>query len=157
MKTIVLYDSRFGNTQKIAEAIGKGIGNDTSVKKVSEVTPEEVSSLDVLVVGTPVHGGRASQDMQAFLKKMKSDSLKGVKVATFDTRFEKNKQGLGLKLVMAIAGYAAGRVASDLVKKGGEVAADPAGFIVTGKEGPLKEGEIERAEKWGKLVVKSLG
>ena len=51
---------------------------------------------------------------------------------------------------MSVIRYAAERIAKDLVKKGGRLVAEPEGFIVENKEGPLKQGELERASKWAK-------
>ena len=49
---------------------------------------------------------------------------------------------------MSVIRYAAPRLAKELEKKGGKLVAEPEGFIVENKEGPLKQGEIERATKW---------
>ena len=70
---------------------------------------------------------------------------KGKSVAAFDTRFELESQGVGLRLLMSVIRYAAPRLAKALEKKGGKLVAEPEGFIVENKEGPLKEGELERA------------
>jgi hypothetical protein len=55
---------------------------------------------------------------------------------------------------MGLIGYAAGRIASGLTSKGGRLIAKPEGFIVDGKEGPLKEGELERAAAWARSLQK---
>ena len=73
-----------------------------------------------------------------------------MRVAAFDTRFEAEEQGVGLRLLMSVIRYAAERIAKDLAKKGGKHVAKPEGFIVENKEGPLKQGELERANKWAK-------
>jgi hypothetical protein len=67
-------------------------------------------------------------------------------VAAFDTRI----QAKWVKLF----GYAAGRIAGRLKEKGGLLVSSPEAFFVKGKEGPLKEGELERAADWAKEVVK---
>jgi len=65
-------------------------------------------------------------------------------VAAFDTR-------LTTRLV-GIFGYAAARIANSLKRNGGTLIASPEGFFVKGKEGPLKEGELERAARWAKEI-----
>jgi flavodoxin I len=75
-----------------------------------------------------------------------------MRVAAFDTRFESEDQGIGLRLLMSVIRYAAQRVAKDLAKKGGSLVAEPEGFIVENKEGPLKQGELERASKWAQQL-----
>jgi hypothetical protein len=69
-------------------------------------------------------------------------------VTSFDTR-----NGTHLAKLF---GYAAGRIAAILEEKGGSLAVPPEGFIVDGKEGPLKKGELERSGLWAKEIVKSL-
>jgi flavodoxin I len=146
MKTLVVYDSTYGNTEKIAKAIGSAITGEIKVLRVGEVNPAELNLFDLLVVGSPTQGGRATQPIQDFLNKLPDSALKGVNVSAFDTRFS-------IKIAK-IFGYAAGKIASSLKTEGGNVIAPPEGFLVTGKEGPLKEGELERAASWGKELEK---
>ena len=54
---------------------------------------------------------------------------------------------------MSVIHYAAERIARELTKKGGRLVAEPEGFIVEQKEGPLKQGELERADHWAKAMM----
>jgi len=150
MKAFIIYDSIYGNTEKIAQAIGNGLTGEVKVVRVGEVNPTELKTCDLLILGSPVHGGRATPAIDAFIKKLPANSLQRKSVAAFDTRFESEDQGVGLRLLMSVIRYAAERIAKDLVKKGGRLVAEPEGFIVENKEGPLKQGELERASKWAK-------
>lgn len=152
MKALVIYDSVYGNTEKIARAIADGLTGEVKVVPVGTMNASEVRSFDLLIVGSPVHGGRATPAIDAFLKQLPAHSLEGKSVAAFDTRFEAEEQGVGLRLLMSVIRYAAERIARELVKKGGTLAAEPEGFIVEQKEGPLKEGEQERASRWAKTM-----
>jgi len=147
MKTLVVYDSMYGNTEQIARAIGSGITGDVSVVRVGEAEPQQLEAIDLLVVGSPTQAGRATMPVQTFLSKVAAPAVKGVKVAAFDTR-------IPAKWVM-IFGYAAGRIARSLKNSGGNLIAEPEPFFVNGKEGPLSEGELERASSWGKAVAGS--
>jgi len=147
MKTLVLYDSLHGNTEKIAKAIGAALTGEVKVLRVGEVNASELRSFDLLFVGAPTHGGRASPAMSEFLDKVQARGLDGVNVAAFDTRHTSK--------LTVIFGYAAGRIAKSLKKKGGTLIVSPEGFLVTGTEGPLKEGELERAAAWAKEIVQS--
>ena len=60
-----------------------------------------------------------------------------------------------LSLLKDILGYAAGRIANRLERKGGYLAAEPEGFIVEDSEGPLKKGELERAAIWARRIIES--
>jgi flavorubredoxin len=66
MKTLVIYDSFFGNTEKIALEIGAGFGERGEVETlpVSQVTPEKVQGLDSLIVGSPTRGFRPTKRFQ---------------------------------------------------------------------------------------------
>lgn len=58
MKALIVYDSMYGNTEKIAKSIGGAITGDVKVLRISEVIPSELESLDFLIVGSPTQGGR---------------------------------------------------------------------------------------------------
>jgi flavodoxin len=153
IKTLVIYDSLYGNTEKVAKVIASAVGGEA--KPAGNVDPSELNSLDLLIVGSPTHGGRPSPKTQEFLNKIPNNSLNNFKFVAFDTRFEKREHGVGLQLVMGVFGFAAGRIAKALESKGGKLVAEPEGFIVEGKEGPLKEGELDRAATWAKGILES--
>lgn len=152
MKALVVYDSIHGNTEKVARAIGEALGAETV--KADAVRPEQLAGLDLLVVGAPTHGGRPSPNAAAFLKGLAGGSLSGVRVAAFDTRTppEVLKSGF-LRLLVRVLGWAGKRIAKSLTAAGGQLVAEPEGFIVLDREGPLKEGELERAVAWGRKLA----
>ncbi len=149
MKALIVYDSVYGNTEKIARAIAEAItpSGEVKVLRAGEANPSELASIDLLIVGSPTHGGRPTPAIQGLLNKVPERSLQGINVAAFDTRTP-------TKLV-AVFGYAAGRLARNLKRKGGALIASPEGFFVTGTKGPLKEGELERAAGWAKGILES--
>lgn len=142
MRALVVYDSVWGNTERIARAVGAGIetAGEVRVARADSVEVADLDGVGLLVVGAPVQGGRPTKPVQEFLSRLKR-LPGGTKVAAFDTR-------IGMRWV-GIFGFAAPRIANVLQAKGGTPAAGPEGFIVMGKEGPLKDGEIERATAWG--------
>ncbi len=146
MKALIVYDSMYGNTEKIAKAIGGAIAGEARVVRVSEVNSAELKTIDLLIVGSPTQGGRATAAIRDFLDKISEPAIKGINVAAFDTRVSTR--------VATVFGYAAGRIAGSLKRKGGTLVASPQGFFVKGTEGPLKEGELERAAGWAKEVAK---
>jgi flavodoxin I len=145
MKTLVVYDSVYGNTEKIARAIGGALTGDVKMLRANEVRASDLQSIDVLIVGSPTQGFRPTKPVQAFIDNIPEGSLKGIKVLAFDTRMSAAESGRALGVIIRMGGYAASRIAKALEKKGGNLATDPEGFIVKGREGPLKEGEVERA------------
>jgi len=152
MKAVIIYDSVYSNTEHIAQAIGEGLAGDVTVVRVGEVNASELKTCDLLIVGSPVHNGRATPAIDALLQQLPAHALEGKGVAAFDTRFELEAQGIGVRLVMRVVRYAAERIAKALTKKGGRLVAEPEGFIVEHKEGPLKQGELERAKKWAQAI-----
>ena len=144
MRTLVIYDSTYGNTAKIAQAIGTAIT--AQVLRVGEVNPSAMNALDLLILGSPTMGGKPTQAIQDWLQAL-APALKGVNVAAFDTR-------LTAKWVR-LFGYAAEKIAGSLKANGGTLLGSPAGFFVKGTKGPLQEGELERAAAWAKEIVKS--
>ncbi len=154
MKTLILFESFFGNTEKIARAIGGTLGvSDPDIVRVSDVKPGQLDGVELLIIGTPTRAFQASPDTKTFLKSLSAKSLAGKKVAVFDTRAEMTEKTPGfLKFMVKLFGYAAEPVNKQLVKKGGTQAQSPAGFIVLESEGPLKDGELERAADWAKSI-----
>lgn len=147
MKTLVVYDSVFGNTEKVARALGDALG--APVVKVGEVQPDQLAGLDALVVGSPTRAFSPTPDAKEFLKGLAPNSLPGVKVAAFDTRISVEDANSAIySFFVKFFGYAAAPIAKQLVKKGGDLSVPPEGFLVEGSEGPLKEGELERAKAW---------
>lgn len=157
MKTLIVYDSFFGNTEQIARTIGNALGSqkDVEILKVSNVKLEQLKGLKLLVVGSPTRAFRPTEKISGFLKKIPMNGLKGIKVAAFDTRISTSDiRSSALRFLVKIGGYAAKPIADKLKKKGGELIIPPEGFSVKDKEGPLKEGEIKRAADWAKQIYK---
>jgi len=159
MKALVVYDSLYGNTEKIAEAIAEGINStgDAIFRRANEVSLKDLESIDLLIVGAPTQAGRASQPLQAFLNRIPQNEISNINVAAFDTRFQAQGRSWAMRKFLGALGYAAGRIAKTLQSKGGQLVAPPEGFIVDDKEGPLKDGELERAAAWGKGIAESIG
>jgi flavodoxin I len=150
MKVVVIYDSKYGNTEKIAQALEQEVEKHDQGKllTINDVSQSEIRSADLILVGSPTQGGAPTKSMKQFLESLPQDALEGKLVAAFDTRFDDRVQKLFLRLLMKLIGYASPRISTRLQSKGGELASDPVGFIVQDKAGPLKQGEIERATIW---------
>lgn len=166
MKALLIYDSRYGNTEKIAHAIGdglaEGLGATGSVRvlPVGEAQTSQLAGWDLLIVGAPTHGSHPSPPMREFLDRVPGSALAGVKVAAFDTRTDMDTLTGALRLFgkfLDRLGYAAPKIASSLEKAGGQVIQPPEGFIVLDKEGPLLDGELARAADWGRRLMVAPG
>jgi flavodoxin len=152
MTALVIYDSVFGNTEKIGLAIGAALSAPTL--PVGQAKPEQVGGLELLVVGSPTRGFRPTEAISKFLNELPKNYLAGVQVASFDTRIAlETIDSSVFRFIVDKGGYAASTIAKLLEKKGGKLLAPGEGFIVMGEQGPLKEGELERAAEWAKQLI----
>src|SRR5512143_1668314 len=152
MQTVVIYDSKFGNTEKIAEAIGRGAGTLGGVMVASTAEAAgDVQALtgrpDLLLLGGPTQNRRPSPGLRAFTDALPV-ALRGLPSASFDTRYR------GPAWLM---GSAAAEAAKAIRGAGGTLVAPSASFFIA-RRGPVERqtrepGEIERAEGWGRGVV----
>ncbi len=158
MKSIVLFDSLYGNTKEIAKTISNELtkSSDTKLLSAQEISLDDLKNIDLLIVGSPTHGGTMKISLLEFLKQIPQDMIKGVKIATFDTRFLEKDLNFALKLLVKTIGYASPKIQKLLISKGGEPITKPMGFIVKGKEGPLAEKELEKSIEWIQQIVKLL-
>lgn len=162
MKALVIYDSLYGNTERIARAIGDGLAEGLAASGSVRIVPvgeahiDQLAGWDLLIVGGPTHGSHPSPPMRKFLDQIPKKALTGVPVAAFDTRTDMETLTGALRLFgkfLDRLGYAAPKISSDLATKGGQVILPPEGFIVEDKEGPLRAGELERATGWGRQIA----
>ncbi|MCK9286085.1 MAG: flavodoxin family protein [Sphaerochaetaceae bacterium] len=152
MNILILYDSVFGNTAKVAEAMKNSVpeGHRVSAIKFDAFTMDMLKNLDVLVVGSPTRAFRPTPAISDLLKRLPSDALaQGIHTVAFDTRVSlKDVNSKFLNMMVALFGYAAEPIDKLLLKRGGTQLAEPKWFYVNGKEGPLKSGELESAAAW---------
>jgi flavodoxin len=141
---LVVYDTTYGNTEKLAKAIGAAVGG-AKVTRIAEASPAALGEAELLIVASPTVGGRPTEAMSGFLHGIPAGSLANVKVAAVDTR-------LKAKWVK-IFGYAAEKIAARLAKCGGTPIAPPEGFFVGAAKGPLADQELERAATWAKGII----
>jgi flavodoxin len=144
VKTLIVYDSVYGNTETIARAIGNAIPGNVELLRVTNANPAGLAPFDLLIVGAPTQRGKATAAIRNFIAGIPALTLDGAKVATFDTRVV---GGWATRF-----GYAAPRIADDLKKKGATLAAPPEGFAVGGTKGPLGAGEVDRAGAWAEQL-----
>ena len=150
MKILVVYDSQYGNTEQIAKAIASGLSSSGEVRilKISEVKSTDISGINLLIIGSPTQGSKATPAIQEFLDKLPDNSFKDTKSVAFDTRMTNR--------IIRMFGYAAPKIAKSLGARGATQLVQPEGFWVKSGKGPLKEGELERASKWTENIANTL-
>lgn len=174
MKAVVAYESMYGNTRQIAEAIAAGLGplGEVEVSSVNRDDGTAAEGGDLVVVGGPTHvhglatsmsrkaaaqaaeeegdvtlepGAADGPGLRAWLSERSGD---GRPAAAFDTRLDRSPM---------LTGAAARGIAKRLRRRGFDVIADPESFLVEDSEGPLAEGETERAQAWGASLAELAG
>ena len=156
MHAIVVYESVWGNTAAIARAVAEGLGDGTAAYATDEVPANDLAAADLIVAGAPVFGfglptdrmretikpGDAGADLshQSLRSWLESLPAGRGRSAAFETRVWWSPKG------------ATGTIEKSLTARGYPPVADPARFVVRGKEGPLREHEIERATAWGRQL-----
>jgi hypothetical protein len=172
VKAIVTYESVYGNTRQVAEGIAQGLGRSAEVKVVGlhELDDAEAAAADLLVVGGPTHmhglstsasrkmavqaaeeedvevepGAAEGPGLRGWLKGISGD---GKAAAAFDTRLDRSP---------TVTGVAARGIARRLRRRGFELLGDHESFLVEDSEGPLVDGELERARAWGAALGERL-
>jgi hypothetical protein len=164
MKALVIYESMFGNTEKVARAIADGLREKLEVTLADVRTMPGAYGVDLLVIGGPTHAfgmsrpstreqaaqqgeirpGAADVGVREYLAC--SPLLTGMSAAAFDTKVDKPW----------MPGSASGAAARRLRKLGFDLAVPPTSFLVDGITGPLGEGEVARARRWGEKLAKKL-
>lgn len=156
--TIIVYDSVFGNTAEVARAIGAEFEGSHKVRVVAvqDAKPGDLDGADLVIFGSPTRGFRPTPAIQEFIGST-GESLRDRRVAAFDTRLDPESiQPAPLRWVVEVGGYAAGVLQRELDQKGANKVVEPAGFLVLGTEGPLKDGEIARARDWARALAEKI-
>jgi len=154
MNALVIYDSVFGNTERVARAIAAALGDGTSAQNVSAVTLADLTGIDILFVGSPTRRFKPTPAITSFLASLPAGALKGIRAAAFDTRIpQESIKNPVFRLIVKMGGYADKIIAKSLAAKGATLAIPSGGFIVLESEGPLKEGERDRAAAWARSIL----
>lgn len=169
MRALVIYESMFGNTHLVADAIAEGLaqrGANVTVTDPARVEEDMMKGLDLLVVGGPTHargmtrpGTRESAidtagkdpDLEidpaangpGVREWLDSMGLIDVAAAAFDTRIDAPP---------LLTGRAAKGIDGKLQRLGCKRVVEPESFLVTTKN-ELVDGELHRAKEWGSALV----
>lgn len=148
MKTLIVYDSLYGNTEKIAQAIGENLAlAKDKIISAKKLKNEDLKDIELLIMGSPTHAGQPTPTLKNVIANIPENSLKNINVMTFDTSIKSQDKNFLFKTFINMLGYAAKRTAKMLQDKGATIVGSET-FFVKDKEGPLEEGEIKRAQDW---------
>ena len=151
MNTLVIYFSKFGNTHKVAECIRdecKTYGPARAID-LEDLTLDDFHNVDLLIMGSPTHRMNLPERVRIRLAELPKGSLRHKAVAVFDTSY---KMSAWLNLMTASK-----KLGRKLKKLGGSRVGRPETFHVMEAEGPLYEGELERARIWVGTILQKVG
>jgi hypothetical protein len=172
MRVVVVYESMYGNTHLVAEAIGRGVGDvgEVLVVPVHDATAELVAGADVLVVGGPTHVHGMSREST------RASAVEAAHKHPDDLPLDPDAEGEGLREWFerldrlqarcaafdtrmpgppAFTGRASKGISKWLRHCGVDEVADPVSFLVS-RQNHLEPGEEEHAERWGRELAAAL-
>jgi flavodoxin len=157
MQVVLVYDTQFGNTERIARAIAEGIADRGSVDVLQAATSVGRPQVppDLLLIGGPTQRHGMSPTLRGYVDALPRDELRNTRVATFDTRY---------RMAPLLSGSAAKDLAGRLRRSGFRLAAAPESFFIERDRPPdgekrrhgseqLEPGELERARAWGRRLA----
>jgi hypothetical protein len=155
MQAIVVYESHWGNTKAVADAIAEGLGPDARALTTNQATPELLEVADLIVAGAPVLGfSLPNERMVESLTAQGAPSTPDTSSVPLRTWLSGLPRGKGAHAAFETRirwspGGATGSIERGLEAAGYRRISAPQKFVVKGKYGPLREGELERARAWG--------
>jgi hypothetical protein len=161
---MVVYESLWGNTAAVARAIAEGIGEGVGVLSTAEATADAIAGADLIVVGSPVIAfGVPSDRMLGNIRANpgNADSPPDLSQPSMRAWLDELPPGSGYSAAFETRvwwspGGATGGIERALTRAGYPPLAKGRRFIVKGREGPLRDGELERARQWGAELAGAL-
>lgn len=153
---IIVYDTSHGNTKTIADAIAETLkisGFKIEIFKVNNVKGLDSKDYDFLVAGSPTKFGTMSFATKSFLRKIKTEKWINKPFVAFDTE---NPENIERSIAENKDWSAAEKIAGKLKEKNMKQVLPVLKAVVFGKEGPLKEGEIERTKDYANQFAAKL-
>jgi flavorubredoxin len=142
---LVAFDSEYGNTEKVARALAKGMdarGLPTDCLNIKDLLFESMNDYALLGFGAPTQAFSASRRMKDFLAKLEGHNINHKPGFAFDTKLKNRLSGSG-------GAY----IEKKMAKIGFDIFEPHFSAIVKGKEGPLEEGSEENFEKIGAEIA----
>lgn len=158
MNALIVYDSQFGNTERIARAVAERLGSARMIR-AEEAGELDHTKCDLLIVAGPTQRQGASPVMREWLERLPRGALKEVPAAAFDTRYRMSR---------LLTGSAAARIASRLKRAGARLVVPPESFFMERDVPPqgekrrhemerLEPGEEGRAREWAASILERMG
>lgn len=150
VKVIVVHESKYGNTRRVAETIIEGIkeigGIEASLSGLKETDFEKITNYDLILIGSPNHMGGPTRGIKGFIDKLSKLQLNGKMFAVFDTYMGKDFEKAVKKMERQIR---------EKVPKLKQIASGLS-IKVRGMKGPIADGELPKCREFGKKIATQL-
>ena len=155
MHAVVVYESHWGNTARVARAIAEGVGPEARALSTAEATPEALEGIRLIVAGAPLMAFHLPSDkMVEGLVGKPNEPPPDVSEPTLRSWLSTLPRGSAAAAAFETKlrwspGGATGAIEDGLTAAGYRPIAPGSKFYVEGRTGPLKPGELDRARAWG--------
>ena len=146
-RVAIVYESKYGNTAQVAEAIraalrGAGVPEVVS-EKIDSADVNRVATFDAILVGSPNHIGGPTRRVKKFIRSLAAFDLSGKRLAFFDT------------YIGGDFGKAVAKMENEFKARNQDAVVVTPGLSlrVEGMKGPLADGELVKGADFGKLVA----
>lgn len=150
MKVIIIYDTVFNNTKKVAESMASELetNNEVVLTQVNNASKHNLNEFDMIILGSPTRAFNPTKPISSYINSIKVEDITGKSVLLFDTRISAHDVNSKVFNVFEKRfGYATDTMTKKLTKKDADIL-DTKGFFVSGNEGPMNDGEFEKAQEW---------
>jgi flavodoxin len=150
VRVLVVYDTKYGNTKRVAETIVEGIGEvegiETALSDVEDTNPKTAADYDAILIGSPTHFGGPVRGIKKFIDKLGKLDVKAKWVAVFDTYlrddFEKSVKKMEKRLSEKVPRL-------KLITSGLSIQVDD-------MKGPVTDGELPKCKEFGHKIATQL-
>ena len=152
MQAVVVYESHWGNTEAVARAIAEGFGPEALAMTTNQAAAPVIAGVDLIVAGAPVMGFRLPDE--GMIENLRSERGADTSHAPMREWLDRLPEGSGAYAAFETRiwwspGGATGAIGRALETAGYRPIAKGHRFVVEDKDGPLREGELEKARQWG--------
>ncbi|MFX1558792.1 MAG: flavodoxin domain-containing protein [Promethearchaeota archaeon] len=158
MKVLIVYDTKYGNTEKVAKLIAEGItsndGNEVIVNNVKDVNLRKEASYDLILIGSPVHFGKHVGAVKKFINNLPKSQLKVNAYSIFNTYMGEESE----TTEEGICYYK--RMLDKMEKQLNEMMPNlinsslPLSIKVAGMKGPIINEDLPKCKEFGMKLIK---
>lgn len=155
MKVLIVYDSAYSHTMKIAQAIALGFIHEknVSVKHIEAINSSALRDVETLIIGSSSNSSRPSKNMMKFLESIPKKGLESIAIAAFETKLKPGGIRISFPRLRSDRAHKISKfIDKIMLKKGGIQVLPPEAFFIRGRRGMVEREELVRARDWGREI-----